>query len=198
MKTVTVKIFAIAMVMMAAMNHGMAQNGQKRFGFELNGGGSFGMTKLDDVSLNTGFGFEGVFHYRILRDFGLYAGWGWNRMGAELSFAGNDVCFEETGYVFGLQYRRQLGSSPLAFYFRGAGLYNHIEIENAEGDILHDTKHGFGWQAATGLEIDLGSNWSLTPGVKFNSLVRESEYEGVTRDLNLNYLQARVGIAKRF
>jgi hypothetical protein len=198
MKTVQVKVMAMALLMMAALTQGVAQEGQKRFGFELNGGGSFALTKLDDVTLNPGFGFEGVFHYRILKEFGIYGGWGWNRMGADQSFAGNDVCFEETGYVLGLQYRKQLGSLPLSFYLRGAGLYNHLEVENADGDIIHDTGHGFGWQAATGLEYHFGNNWSLTPGVKFNALVRESDYEGVTRDLTLNYLQVRVGIVKRF
>jgi hypothetical protein len=198
MKTVTVKILAVALLMLAAINHGMAQEGQKRFGFELNGGGSFEVTKTDDFTLNPGFGFEGVFHYSILKDFGVYGGWGWNRMSAGQSFAGNDVCVEETGYVLGLQYRKQLGSRPVAFFLRGAGLYSHLEIENADGDIIHDTGHGFGWQAATGLDINLGNNWSLSPGVKFNSLVRESEYEGVTREMALNYLQVRVGIAKRF
>lgn len=176
----------------------LGQESEKRFGFELSSGASFATNKLDGASLNPGFGFEGIFHYRFMENTGIYAGWGWNRFASDNSFAGTDVCFEETGYVFGLQYKRLLGESPIAFYVRGGGLYNHIEIENADGKIINDSGHGFGWQAAGGVDVSLGSNWSLTPGLKFNSLSRDTEFEGVTKTLNLNYISVRVAILKKF
>jgi opacity protein-like surface antigen len=178
--------------------NGFAQEKEKRFGFELGAGASFATNKLDDAKLNPGFGFEGIFHYRFIEHAGIYAGWGWNRFGANESFAGDDVCFEETGYVFGLQFKHPFGSSPVSYYVRAAGLYNHIEVENSEGSIILDTGHGFGWQAAGGVDVPLGKNWSLTPGVKFNSLKTDVEDEGVTVPLNLNYISVRVGILKKF
>jgi hypothetical protein len=176
----------------------IAQESGKRFGIELNGGGSMAINKLSDAKTNPGFGFEGLLSYRIMPHFGLIAGWGWQRFGAETSFAGSDVCFEETGYLVGLEYSRPFGSAPLSWFFRGAGLYNHIEIENESGDIIHDTKHGYGWQAAGGIMIPLGSKWNLSPGLKFNSLQRETIFEGNTHKLNLNYFSLRVGLTRRF
>src|SRR6056297_1789161 len=88
-----------------------AQESEKRFGFEFNSGASFATKKIIDANPNAGFGFEGIFHYRFMPHLGIYAGWGWNRLGAEESFAGTDVCFEETGYVIGLNFKHPIASS---------------------------------------------------------------------------------------
>ncbi len=176
----------------------LAQENEKRFSFEFSSGASVATQKLAGTSLNTGYGFEGIFHYRFLPNTGIYAGWGLNSFGADESFAGNDVCFEETGYVIGLQFKRPFGDSSLQYYLRAGALYNHIETENAEGDIINDTGHGLGWQLAGGIDFQLGNNWSLTPGLKFNALSRNAEFEEVSRKLVYNYISLRVGIAKQF
>jgi hypothetical protein len=175
-----------------------AQTTDSRWGFELSSGLSMATKKLSGAKLNPGLGFEGIFHYRFAQHTGVYAGWGWNRLGADNSFAGNDVCFEETGHVMGLQYKRALGSSPVSWYLRAGALYNHIETENADGDIINDTGHGWGWQLAGGIDLPLGKSWSLTPGVKFNSLTPETSFDGTPRQLDYRYLQVRVGIRKSF
>ena len=193
----TTKLTVLAMFLLLSLSS-FAQESGKRFGIELNGGASIATSKPGDASLNPGFGFEGILHYRFMPHTGIYGGWGWNRFAAESSFAGNDVCFEETGYVFGLQFKHTLGNSAFSYYVRGGGLYNHIETENADGDIINDSGHGFGWQAAGGVEINIGSNWSLTPGVKFNALNRDTHFEGVSKSLKYNYVSFRVGFLKTF
>lgn len=171
----------------------IAQDNSGRFGIELTGGASFATQDLGNSSLQTGFGFEGLLHYRVLPHTGLFAGWGWNRFAAD-----DNLDYEETGYIMGLQFKHPIGSSPIAYYLRAGALYNHIEVENDKGDIIGDTGHGWGWQAAAGVDIPLGSGWSLAPGVKFNSLSRELDQDGVTTDLNLNYFSARLGVVKVF
>lgn len=175
-----------------------AQESEKRFGFEFNTGASMATKKINDASPQIGFGFEGTLHYRFMPHLGVYAGWGWNRFGADDSFAGADVCFEETGYVFGLNFMHPIASSKMAYYVRAGALYNHVETENADGDIMNDTGHGLGFQVAGGLDINLGKNWSLTPGLKFNSLSRDTELERVSYTIDYQYISARIGIVKRF
>lgn len=175
-----------------------AQEKQKRLGIEFSPGVSMATQKLGGSTLNPGFGFEGIFHYRFMPHLGAYGGWGWNRFGAEESFAGDDVSFEETGYVLGLQYKRPFGESKLSWYLRVGGLYAHIETENSDGDVFNDTGHGLGWQFAGGLELGLGNNWSLTPGIKFNALSRESDFDSVTRQMDHNYVSLRMGLVKKF
>jgi hypothetical protein len=193
----TKKMTIIMMIMMLGLSS-FSQETEKRFGIELNGGASFSATKPENTTLNTGFGFEGLLQYQFMKNTSIYGGWGWNRFGADDSFAGKDVCFEETGYILGLQYKHSFQDSPFSVFLRGGGLYNHIEIEDADGDIIHDSKHGFGWQAAAGFGINLGSGWSINPGVKFNYLVKESSFQEISRTLNMNYFSARVGFVKLF
>jgi len=189
-------LFAVAILALTVSS--FAQEKQKRFGFEVSGGASFATRELGGANLQAGFGAEGIFHYRFMPHAGVYAGWGYNAFSAENSFAGNDIDFEETGYVFGLQFKHPIGISPVSYYVRAGALYNHIEIENTDGNIIGDTGHGFGWQAAGGVDIPLGRNWSLTPGVKYNSLSGDVNMEGTTTQLDLNYIQVRVGILKKF
>ena len=192
------KALLIAALTITFLFSGNAQENEKRFGFEVSTGVSVATKKLGGATLNPGIGFEGIFHYRFLEHTGIYGGWGWNRFGADNSFAGTNVCFEETGYVFGLQFKHPIGKTATSYYFRTGGLYNHIEMENADGELTHDSGHGLGWQIAGGFDFNLGKNWSLTPGVKFNSLNRNVENETVNVPLDLNYLQLRVGILKKF
>jgi opacity protein-like surface antigen len=192
----TKKLVTIAIFTMITMIS-MAQENEKRFGVELNGGVSFATRELGGLNLNTGVGFEGVFHYRFMQHLGAYAGWGWNKFSTDDTFAGSDVDVEETGYVLGLQFKHPIASSPLSYYVRLGGLYNHLEFEEGD-DIIEDTGHGLGFQLAGGVEIELGSNWSINPGFKFNALSRDLDDNGIKTEMNLNYINIRIGIIKRF
>ena len=152
MKTKALTLTAIILVFLLSCN---AQENDKRFGFEFSTGASVATKKLGGSTLNPGVGFEGIFHYRVLPHAGIYAGWGWNKFGADESVFGNNIDFEETGYVFGVQFKHPIGERKTSIYFRAGGLYNHIEVEN-DGDITHNSGHGLGWQAAAGsIGVDL-------------------------------------------
>jgi hypothetical protein len=176
----------------------LAQDVGSKFSIELSVGPSFATQELAGSNLNTGAGSEVLFHYRFMPHVGAYAGWGYNRHSSDNSFAGSDMDFEETGYVFGLQFKHPLGKLPLSYYIRGAGLYNHIETEDSSGDIINDTGHGLGWQLAGGVDVPIGRGWSLTPGLKFNALSRDFDNGTINRNLDLNYVTARIGIIKGF
>ena len=175
----------------------IGQEKETKFGVELNGGVSFATRDLGGVDLNTGGGFEAVFHYRFMDHLGAYAGWGWNKFSTDDNFANSKVDFEETGYVIGLQFKHPIGTSSISYYTRLGGLYNHIEIE--EGDeIVEDTGHGLGFQIAAGFDIPLGSNWNINPGIKFNAISGDIDNNSTTTSLDLNYIMIRVGIVKNF
>jgi hypothetical protein len=177
---------------------GSAQESPKRFGFEFSTGASMATQKLAGSTLNPGFGFEAIILYSFMPRLAVYGGWGWNRFGADESFAGNDANFEETGYVLGLQLKQPIADSRLSWYLRAGGLYGHIETENSSGDVIHDTGHGLGWQLAGGIDVALGNNWSLTPGVKFNALTRNSDFEETPKSFKHDYASVRIGLLKKF
>ncbi len=176
----------------------VAQESEKRFGIELNGDVSFVSSDLNGANLNTGLGFETILQYRFMPFTSVYGGWGYSHFNANESFAGSDIDFEQTGYILGLQFKQSFGESPISWFVRAGLLYSHIETEDNEGEIISDTGHGAGFQVAGGIEVSLGKNWSLAPGLKYNSLSGETELEGVNYELDLRNVSARMGLVKRF
>ncbi len=172
---------------------------QDRFGVELRVGPEFATQDLGDATLNTGFGSEVVFSYRFMPHLAAYGGWGYGRASADgLSFAGTDVDVEETGYTFGLQFVHPIRTSRFGYFIRGGGVYNHIEIENTDGDITADSGHGLGWQIESGVVVPIGAKWRLMPGVRYRSLSRDMEVGTTSTDVDLTYVTVGVGIARTF
>jgi hypothetical protein len=75
--------------------------------------------------------------------------------------------------MLGLQFVHPIGNSKIQYILRGGGIYNHIETENADGEITNDTGHGLGWEAEAGVAIPLGNRFSLMPGVRYRALSRD-------------------------
>lgn len=171
---------------------------QNIFSLELRTGADFATQELGDADLNTGFGFDGILTYRIMPHTSIFGGWGWHRFTSDDSFAGSNMDFEETGYTFGMEFLHPLGNMPMNFYIRGGGIYNHVEVENSDGDITADSDHGLGWQAGAGVAFDIGNRWMLKPGVRYRSLSRDIEVGNVSSDVDLTYFNIAVGIAKVF
>lgn len=194
MKTKVLTALTLSVMISIAVT---AQQKDKKFAFEAGGGPSFPTMQFAD-GIRTGFGFECTFRYMFLPHTGLYGGWGANWLSTETLTPANNRDYEETGYILGLDFRHPISDSKFAYYVRAGALYNHIEIENADGNILKDTKHRPGFQIAGGIDIDLGKNWSLTPGVKFNKLLVDTEIDGSSEHLDHQYISARIGIARRF
>lgn len=170
---------------------------QDRFGIQLRPGVSFATTGLGDPNLKTGFGFEFSATYRFMPHVSVYTGWGWNRFSSDQSFAGTDTDFEETGYVFGLQFLHPFHKDlPFDYFLKAGAIYNHIEAENADGEIFADSGHGFGFQVETGLSFSISDSWRITPGIKYQTLLGDLGIEGVNYSVNLNYLSAGVTVSK--
>lgn len=171
---------------------------QSRVGVQLFLDGSSATQDLGDADLGAGFGFEANLTYRFLPRLSAYGGWGWQRFSAEESFAGAEADFEETGYRFGLQFMRPLGATPIDYFVRAGGIYNHIEIENSDGDITADSGHGLGWQVGAGVAVPIGAKWRLMPGLRYQSLSRDIEIGATTTDADLTYVALEIGFHRTF
>lgn len=175
----------------------LAQETEKKFAFEISGGPSFPTREfVEDIRM--GIGFEGTLQYRFLPFTSVYGGWGANWLSSESDISENNMDYEETGYVLGIDFRKPAGSSNLSYYIRAGVLYNHIETEDSEGVIIYNSMHGFGYQLAGGIDLKLGRNWSLVPGIKYNSLLSETETNGVGKQIKYQYISLRIGISKQF
>lgn len=194
------RIFLLTLLLTVTALNATAQVQQHegRWAFEISTGTSFATADIGDANLNTGLGLDATFHYRFMEHTGFYLGWGWKRFGVDQSFAGNNMDFEETGYIYGIQFKHPLGNGRFNYVVRAGGIYNHVEVENSDGDIVSDTGHGLGWQLSGGLEVPLGRSWTLVPTVKFSSLSRDFESGTDTFNSDLNYLSTQIGFYKYF
>ena len=168
---------------------------QNKWSVEFRPGINFPSEKIEESKIETGFGFELTISYNFMAHLDAYVGWGYNNFSIEDS----DIDFDETGYTFGLQYIHPLGTSEsLSYLLRAGAIYNHIELEDNEGDIIDDSGHGLGWQVGAGFDYQLGNNWNLRPTVRYRSLSRDLKIENTPFNVDLNYLSFGLGLAKTF
>ncbi len=180
-----------------------AADAQQPWAVELRVGADVPTQNLGDADLGTGIGLDGTVRYSFLPHLAVYAGWDWIHFNPDNGFAAADLDVEETGYVFGLRFEHPFsgevaaGAGP-SWWVRAGGTYSHLEIEDAEGEIVADSDHGLGFEAGAGLAFDIGGRWSLTPGARYHSLSRELELEAGTADVDLQYIALEIGLAWRF
>ena len=191
-------VITIAVVLVLSGLNQMTAQTNNRWSLEFRPSFDYATQDISDADLGIGFGLEGTIAYRFMPHLAAYAGWSWNHFAVEQSFAGDDSGFEETGYTFGFQFIHPIGESGLSYLVRAGGTYNHLEIENNDGDIIIDSGHGLGWQAEAGLVIPLSEKFSLLPSVRYRSLNRDIEINNVSTSVDLNYLSVGVGLSWSF
>ena len=172
---------------------------QDRWSLEILPGVAIPTEDLGDAELDRGVGADATLGLRVMPHLSVYGGWGWRHFPTDITFAGNDVEIEETGYLFGVRFEHPLGSagSPEAV-IRIGGTYNHLEIEDGDGDILSDSGHRLGFEVGGGVAFPLGDRWRITPGVRFRSTDQEFEEGGAVIPATLRYLEIEVGFSRRF
>lgn len=191
------RIWAASLVAMIATT--TSAEAQDRFAFEVRGGAAFPTEDVGTDELGTGLALDATLRYRFMPHLAAYVGWDWVRFSPDASPFGASLDFEETGYVYGLRFEHPIaGSSFASLWLRGGGTYDHIEVEDEDGDVIADSGHGAGWEAAGGLALALGERWSVTPGVRYRSLSRPVDTGAVGLDVDLRYVAAEIGFAVIF
>ena len=185
----------VSVMLLIFSNQAMAQ---KNWSLSLRSGANFTTTKLGDSDLKTGYGFEGTIAYKFLPNLAIYTGWGWNKFDTDRLFTLSNIDIVETGYRAGLQITAPIGTSNVKYLLAGGGVYNHLEVENAEGKMTDDSGHGYGWEAEGGIVIPLGNSFSLTPTVRYHALTRDLKNGNLPTEVNLNYVSAGLGLALLF
>jgi hypothetical protein len=200
-------IAAISLIALSGFSQeaGIAKKTNRRFSVELGGGSSFAIGKPAGFKLSSGMGSDGVIGYTAYKNFGLFAGWGFNM------FESDYFDFEETGYMYGIQYRNSFKESKFSYTLRVGALYNHIEVEGAHDSYFDgfysDSGHGLGFHTSASLQYSLGKGWAINGNVKFHQLKRDVQLEEsellpepyqTDYSFNLKYIGLRIGIVKNF
>lgn len=171
---------------------------QDRFSAEFRPGLSFPLDDMAGSKVNTGFGFDLIAVYEVLQDVGIYAGWGWNKFSADNAYVTRRIDIEESGYTAGIQYKHRLYNSSFSYLIRGGAVYNHLELEDNEGDLIADSGQGIGWQAEAGISYEIGNKWDLRPTMRYRSLPGDIEVYNGRISVDLQYISLGLGLAKKF
>lgn len=171
----------------------------QRVTIDLRAATGFPSADLADAALDPGYGFGTSIAWRAQEHMHLYGGWDWLHFTAEQSFAGSDLDFDETGYTFGLRFEHPWrGASRLLYRLEAGGTYKHIEVEDADGDPVVDSKHGLGYELGAGLLVPIGRGWRMAPTLRWRALRRDFEIGNVTTSGDLRYVGLEVGLSRRF
>jgi opacity protein-like surface antigen len=192
-------IMMLTTLSLAATLAASPAHAQGRWELEVRGHSAVSTQDAARDSHENGFGFEGVVSYRFLPHLALYGGWNWTQFAAIDAIAGPAIDLEETGYVLGLRFEhpfRAEGGS--AYWLRAGATYNHLELENADGELVADSGHGVGWEAAGGVALPIGNRWSVKPGLRYRAISRDLDLTGRTTTVDLQHLSVEMGFAFRF
>lgn len=184
-----------ALILIMAFNQSIAQN---KWSLNLRPAVNYATQNIADANLKFGLGADLTMAYSFIPHLAAYAGWSWNHFAVDNSFAGPDASFEETGYSFGLQFIHPIGELGLSYLVKAGLTYNHIEIENNNGDIIIDSGHGLGFQTEAGLVIHLSELFSISPSVRYRSLNRDIKIQNAAASFNLNFLSLGIGLSFTF
>lgn len=193
------KTIATGALLIGALIQAPGATAQERWGFEVRASGALGTQDEAREDVQAGLAFEGTLRYRFMEHLSAYAGWDWVHFTAEEFIAGPDMTLEETGYAFGLRFEHPFSDgSRNAWWVRAGGTYDHLELENEEGEIVADSGHGMGVEVGLGLAVSIGRTWSATPGLRYRSLSRDLDVDAATIPVDLRYVTFEIGFAKHF
>ena len=171
---------------------------QEKWSVEFRPGLNFPTSDLGNIDTKTGFGYEVTGAYKLMPHLSVYAGWGWNQFNGEDIFSKEKFTFDESGYTFGFQVIRPIGTSRFSYVGSAGAIYNHIRLENNAEGITIDTGYGFGWQVALGIDYEFAPNLSFRPMLRYRSLARNVEIDSLSTDLKLKYISFGIGLAWDF
>lgn len=193
------KTFTTVALLGAALAFTHPVAAQQPWTLELRAGGAFPTVDVvGDLGTGNGVAFEGAVGYRFLPFLGAYVAWDWVGFTPENSFAGSDVDFEGTGYLAGLRFQRGISDAvPFDVWARAGVRYDHLELEDASGEIIAGTGRDVGLDLGGGVAVRVAEAWTLTPGVRYRAITHdvqlspsrteEAEFRHVIVDLGVRY-----------
>jgi opacity protein-like surface antigen len=191
------KTMVVCAALVLAIAAPRAAQAQSPLSLEITADGAVPTQTLGGSDLGTGFGFGANLRYRFMPHLAAYAGWEFHHHRSDDLIGGRRTDVEDTGYTVGLRFEHPLAGRT-AYWVRAGALYSHIELENADGDLVADSGHGVGWEGGAGLAIPLRSRLALTPGFRYRTLTRDLEIGSSTSSVTLSYLTFGTGVAITF
>lgn len=155
---------------------------------------------VGDLGTGNGAALEGSLSYRFSPFLGAYVAWDWVRFSPETSFAGPDVVFEGTGYLAGLRFEHPLTEAvPFDVWVRAGVRYDHLELDDASGEIIAGTDRDVGFDVGSGVAVEVAEGWTVTPGVRYRAVSHDVQLSpSRTEEADLRHVVLDLGVRYRF
>jgi hypothetical protein len=167
---------------------------QSRFSLELNGGAAFPTEDLGTAALESGFGAGITATVRVMRHVHLYGGWDYHRFVTDQLLGTAEYDVDDTGYALGAKFQHPM-TDRIDSWLRVGALYNHIELEDPNGDIVSDSGHELGWEAGAGASVAINERFSIMPGARFRTYSATLDLGTSDVPVDLTYITAEVRFA---
>lgn len=171
---------------------------QDKFSLAVKAGVGVPTHELGGTKINAGFGYEGVLGYQLTEVISAYAGWSHQFFTGKDLFQGHNLDFEETGYTVGLQFTYPAAPDEVQYSLAAGMLYNHIEAENSDGDVVADSGHEVGAQIEGSIAIPFSNTIYLIPFARYRTLDTDITIDEHTTPTVLTYIGIGTGIKWRF
>jgi hypothetical protein len=171
---------------------------QDKFSLSIKAGIGVPTHELGGTELKPGFGYEGTMGYQITNFVSAYAGWSQQFFAAKGSFQGLNLDFEETGYTVGIQFTYPAQPDEVHYSLAAGILYNHIEAENADGDVVADSGHELGAQFEGTIAIPISNTLYLIPFARYRTLDTDITIDDHTTATVLTYIGLGTGVKWTF
>jgi hypothetical protein len=170
----------------------------QRVTLDLRASGATPLKNFASTDLGNGIGFGATVAFRLQPHLHVVAGWDWMHFGSDEATDIADSDFEETGYTLGLRFEHPFReASRLMYRLEAGGTYKHIDVENADGDLVADSKHGGGFEFGAGVLVPM-KRWHLAPALRYRMLSREFEVGRAQIKGDLSYLALEIGFSRKF
>ena len=188
---------AFAIVPLALTLCASAGSAQNRFALELNAGAAFPTEDLGTAALESGFGAGITANIRVMPHLHLYGGWDYHTFVTDQLLGTAEYDVDDTGYALGAKFQHPM-NDRIDSWLRIGALYNHIELEDSNGDIVSDSGHELGWEAGAGVSIAVNDRFAIMPGARFRTYSATLDLDGDELPVDLTYITAEVRFAIKF
>jgi hypothetical protein len=170
---------------------------QNRFAVDLNVGGAFPTTEFGGSDLDPGLGLGFAGNVRVMPHAFVYAGWDYHRFVTKQAILGSDFDVDDTGYAFGARFQHPI-LARVDVWVRGGGIYNHVELEDENGNIVADSGHELGWEGGGGFGFNVTDRFAIMPGARFRTYSADVTLGQTTLPVELTYITAEVMLSWKF
>lgn len=172
--------------------------GQGRWTAEFRPGINFPTKDIGSEELNTGFGFQLEFGYRLMPHLRSYTGWTWNNFENKSAFGTQGTSITETSFLFGFELTIPKPKAKIDYYLFLGTNFGNLKVDVKDIDMTDTSPYKFGWHTGLGIEYSFLDQWNIRSNLRYHSQSGDISITGLPTNLDLSYVSFGIGLMREF